>query len=84
MDTSTPQDLDYASYNLWVVVDFDPISDPKRMGYLLGLYRQELRAQDPHVQWLSDRWRASPTDLPPQAYTEDEPPGPPPHWASPV
>ena len=83
LDTSTDDQLDYADYNLWLVIDFNPMAEPERFGELLQLYRFELQSKDPHVRWLGDKWRAAPTTLPVQAWTEDEPPEPPTWWRSP-
>ena len=83
LDTSTEDQLDYADYNLWLVIDFNPMKEPERFAELLQLYRFELQSQDPHVRWLGDKWRAAPTTLPVQAWTEDEPPEPPTWWRSP-
>ena len=83
LDTSTEDQLDYADYNLWLVIDFNPMVEPERFGELLQLYRFELKSKDPHVRWLGDKWRAAPTTLPVQAWTEDEPPEPPTWWRSP-
>ena len=83
LDTSTDDQLDYADYNLWLVIDFNPMAEPERFAELLQLYRFELQSQDPHVRWLGDKWRAAPTTLPVQAWTEDEPPEPPTWWRSP-
>lgn len=73
LDTSTEDELEYANYNLWIVIAFDPTENEERFAELLRLYRYQLQHQDPHVRWLGDKWRVSETSLPEQAWTEDEP-----------
>lgn len=77
LEPEGPNDLSYADYSLWLVVGFDPVEEPKRLGILLQAYRVQLKKKDPRIRWLSDKWRVSRTWLPQSAWTETEPPEPP-------
>jgi hypothetical protein len=66
---------DYASYSLWVVVDFDPgtKNGERKFRDMLKLYHRQFRQRDRKFRWLSEKWRVSRTTDRPRAYLTPEP-----------